>query len=68
MVALADLLDEAPPLAKGPELAELAEEAPTLHLYVVDTDTTCRHRRWRDPGFAEWADAVGASTLPTRRR
>ena len=40
-------------------LAILADEAPTLHLYVRDLATTCRHRAWLDPGAEEWAEAVG---------
>jgi hypothetical protein len=31
-----------------------------LHLYVVDKARRCRHTRWRDPGYAEWRDAVDA--------
>jgi hypothetical protein len=39
-------------------LIELADDAPTLHLYVIDLATQCRHSRWRDPGFAEWLDII----------
>ena len=39
-------------------LLELADDAPTLHLYVRDLDTNCRHRAWRDPGHDEWSDAM----------
>ncbi|MEX2100153.1 MAG: hypothetical protein WEB19_01950 [Acidimicrobiia bacterium] len=57
-VALADLLGDAPPFSRGNALIELADDAPTLHLYVRDLDAACRHPRWRDPGFEEWSDAI----------
>jgi hypothetical protein len=57
-VALVDLLESSPPHARSAELLELAEEAPTLHIYVIDAGAGCRHNAWRDPGFAEWRDAV----------
>jgi hypothetical protein len=59
VVAFVDLLDAAPPHPRTEELVELADDAPTLHLYVVDdTDTACRHAGWLDPGRAEWTEAV----------
>ena len=57
-VAFVDVLDAAQTHARSGDLIELADEAPTLHLYVIDLATDCRHDRWRDPGFAEWLDAV----------
>jgi hypothetical protein len=57
-VALVDLLDAAPPHPRAPELVELADEAPTLHVYLVDEGSECNHEAWLDPGFDEWADAV----------
>jgi hypothetical protein len=57
-VALADLLRDAASFGATGALLELADDAPTLHLYVRDLDTTCRHRAWRDPGFEEWSDAM----------
>jgi hypothetical protein len=57
-VALVDLLDAAPPHPRAAELVELAEAAPTLHLYVVDDAGDCRHGGWLDPGYAEWTDVV----------
>ena len=57
-VALVDLLDAAPPHPRAPELVELADEAPTLHVYLVDEGSECTHEAWLDPGFDEWADAV----------
>lgn len=57
-VALVDLLESSPPHPRSAELLDLADEAPTLHLYVVDVVADCRHGAWRDPGFGEWRDAV----------
>jgi hypothetical protein len=57
-VALVDLLDEAQAHPRSGDLIELADEAPTLHLYVLDLTTECRHVGWRDPGFAEWLDII----------
>lgn len=57
-VALVDLLEAAPAHPRTGDLIDLADEAPTLHLYVADAATTCTHRTWRDPGFEEWADVV----------
>jgi hypothetical protein len=58
VVALSDLLADAPPFARSNELAELAEDAPTLHVYVRDVGQRCSHREWRDPGAEEWADVM----------
>ena len=60
-VALVDLLDASAPHARAGELVELADEAPTLHVYVVDDATRCTHRRWRDPLAAEWQDVIEVS-------
>ena len=57
-VALVDLLDRAQAHPRSGDLIELADEAPTLHLYVIDLATGCRHTRWRDPGYAEWLDVI----------
>ena len=57
-VALVDLLDAAPPHPRASELVELADEAPTLHVYLVDEGSSCAHEGWLDPGYDEWADAV----------
>lgn len=57
-VALVDLLDAAPPHPRAPELVELADEAPTLHVYLVDGASQCTHDGWLDPGYDEWLDAV----------
>jgi len=66
-VALVDLLELAPVHPRAGELVELADDAPTLHLYLVDAEARCRHRRWRDPGREEWLDAVAPRAgLPRR--
>jgi hypothetical protein len=57
-VALVDLFEDAPPHPRSNEIRALAEEAPTLHVYVQDLMTECSHARWRDPGAAEWAEAL----------
>jgi hypothetical protein len=58
VVALSDLLADAPPFPRSGELVELAEDAPTLHVYVRDVGQRCTHREWRDPGAEEWADVM----------
>ena len=58
VVAVADLLADAPPFARSVEVVELADDAPTLHLYVRDVSTRCGHRGWRDPGAEEWTDVI----------
>src|SRR5882757_9390151 len=58
VVALADLLDAAPPHRRANDLLALADDAPTLHLYVIDGGARCDHRLWLDPGHEEWLDAV----------
>jgi hypothetical protein len=58
VVALADVLDEAPPFVRSGELMALADDAPTLHVYVRDLTGRCAHRAWRDPGFEEWSDVM----------
>jgi hypothetical protein len=67
VVALVDLLDAAPPRRGANELLALAEDAPTLHLYVVDGGARCDHRAWRDPGHEEWLDAVSPAGPAPRR-
>lgn len=57
-VALVDLLDESRPHLRSGDLVDLADEAPTLHLYVIDLATRCRHARWRDPLYAEWLEVI----------
>ena len=61
VVALADLLDDARRTPRAGELLELADDAPTLHLYVVDGAARCAHRHWRDP-------ATRSGSTPSRRR
>ena len=56
-VAVVDLLSDAvDPSAR--DVAELADDAPTLHLYVHDLAASCRHGAWHDPGFSEWAEVL----------
>jgi hypothetical protein len=58
-VALVDVLDgDAGLHTRSADLVDLADEAPTLHLYVIDLTTLCRHRRWRDPLYAEWLEVI----------
>ena len=57
-VALVDLLDAAGPHARSIDLVDLADDAPTLHLYVDDRTASCRHHRWRDPAAREWANVM----------
>jgi hypothetical protein len=57
VVAFLDLLDGALAHERASELTELAEDAPTLHVYVADLGSDCDHLEWRDPLYDEWADA-----------
>ena len=67
-VALVDLMTVSAPHERAADIVELADEAPTLHLYVVDEVTECRHRLWLDPLYSEWLEVVedGASGTPVR--
>lgn len=56
-VAVVDVLGDAVD-ATAREVAELAEDAPTLHLYVQDLASSCRHGGWHDPGFSEWSEVL----------
>jgi hypothetical protein len=67
-VALVDLLDAAPPHPASGALIDLADDAPTLHLYVTDVETDCPHERWLDPGHEEWVEATGEDVRPQPRR
>ena len=64
VIALGDLLQSGPPHPRSRELLEMSEDAPTLHLYLADPGAQCRHRAWRDPGYAEWAEAVPETFQP----
>jgi hypothetical protein len=57
-VAFVDLLESEPFHPRAAELTELADEAPTLHLYIDDVASECEHDDWLDPGYTEWSDAV----------
>jgi hypothetical protein len=63
-VALVDLVDRSAPHPRALEIVELADEAPTLHLYVVDEASECNHRSWRDPLYAEWLEIVDGAAGP----
>lgn len=58
-VAFGDLVRNGPYMSSGAELMALADEAPTLHLYLIDVANRCDHRRWRDPGAEEWFNVAG---------
>ncbi|MFZ4514959.1 MAG: hypothetical protein ACOYN3_01450 [Acidimicrobiia bacterium] len=62
-LAVLDGLDAAPPLEAVTHIRDLIDEAPTLHIYMVDHGAGCSHRAWRDPGFEEWCDAVESVNL-----
>jgi hypothetical protein len=62
-----DVLDASAFHGRTRELTELADEAPTLHLFVVDDASPCRHPRWRDPLHDEWLDVVETSGPHARR-
>jgi hypothetical protein len=58
VVAVLDVIKSGPFHPRAADLTELAEEAPTLHLYVDDLVSECEHDDWLDPGFTEWCDAI----------
>jgi hypothetical protein len=66
-VALVDLLDGAAPHPRAGELRDLADDAPTLHVFLVDDEHRCGHRRWRDPLADEWREVVGSRGPHARR-
>ena len=66
-VAVVDLVDASAPHPRASEIVELADEAPTLHLYVVDEASDCQHRSWRDPLYGEWIEVVDGATGPPVR-
>jgi hypothetical protein len=57
-VALVDLLEGEPFHPRAVDLAGLADEAPTLHVYVEDVVSECEHDEWLDPGYTEWSDTL----------
>jgi hypothetical protein len=66
-VALVDLVDGGAPHPRAGELRDLAEDAPTLHIFLVDDTVPCRHRHWRDPLADEWYDVTGVRGRSIRR-
>ena len=65
-LALVDVLDDGPAHPRTNELVELADDAPSSHLYVYDQQSECRHPRWIDPGRAEWVEVVRRILLKPR--
>jgi hypothetical protein len=59
-VAFVDVLNASPPHPRAGELRDLADEAPTLHVFLVDDAASCRHRSWRDPLADEWREVARA--------
>jgi hypothetical protein len=66
-VALVDLIDAGAPHPRASDLRDLADDAPTLHLFLVEDSGRCRHRHWRDPLADEWRDVVGMRGPHARR-
>ena len=60
-VALVDLLERSAPHPRAGELRDLADDAPTLHLFVVDgragAGTNAGATRWRTSGAMSWTRA-----------
>jgi hypothetical protein len=57
-LALVDVLDAAPPHPRAQALIDLADDAPTLHLYLEQIDGDCVHRTWLDPLAEEWSEII----------
>jgi hypothetical protein len=66
-VALVDVIVAAPPHPRSSEIFDLADDAPTLHLYMIDEAADCGHPNWHDPLFDEWLDAVEEPGTHARR-
>ena len=66
-VAFVDLLDASAPHPRTGDLRDFADDAPTLHIYVVDDASQCAHASWRDPLADEWFDVVDVSGPEARR-
>jgi hypothetical protein len=66
-VAVVDLVDDGAPHPRAGAVRDLADDAPTLHLFLVEDNERCRHRRWRDPLADEWRDVVGSRGPHARR-
>jgi hypothetical protein len=63
-VAFVDVLDDSALIARSTELIDFADDAPTMHLYLVDDAAECDHERWRDPLYDEWCDVVVSASGP----
>ena len=70
VVAVVDTIDRSLPHDASAAIVDLADDAPTLHLYVTRSagPQRCTHHSWRAPGFEEWCDAMGVARRPRRRR
>ena len=70
VVAVVDTIDRSLPHDASAAIVDLADDAPTLHLYVSRSTgpQPCTHNSWRDPGFDEWCDATGAPRRLRGRR
>ena len=70
VVAVVDTIDRALPHDASGPIIDLADDAPTLHLYVARSTGSppCAHTAWRDPGFDEWCDVMGVPRRARRRR
>jgi hypothetical protein len=65
--ALSDLLSSFVEHPRVSEIIAFADDASTLHIYVIDVESPCAHRTWRDPGREEFFMAVKAQS-PIRKR
>ena len=65
--ALSDLLSSFVEHPRVLEIIAFADDASTLHIYVIDVESPCTHRTWRDPGREEFFMAVKAQS-PIRKR
>jgi len=60
-VLFVDVLDDSCLVDRSRELIEFADDAPTMHLYIVDDASECEHESWLDPLFDEWIDVVASA-------
>ena len=65
--ALSELLSSFVEHPRVSEIIGFADDASTLHIYVIDVESPCIHRTWRDPGREEFFMAVKAQS-PSRKR
>lgn len=65
--AVSELLSSFVEHPRVAEIIAFADDASTLHVYVIDVESPCAHRTWRDPGREEFFMAVKAQS-PIRKR